>query len=186
MCVICKNEIDQTTINIRCESCPELTTERLKKSLGKCENLKLLNCGGCPKISSLNGLENCKKLERLFCHNCPLLISLDSVGDLKELIEIYCVKCPLLSSLEPLKNCDGLQSLFCCGCPLLTSIEPLKKCKSIRELYCSECPWLEYENDFSKNPDFPSNIKKLKILQRSCRKFLFRKRTITKLIFKSL
>jgi hypothetical protein len=89
--------------------------------------------------------------------------------------------CPILTSIKPLEKCKNLEMLYFSGYPRLTSLKGIEKCKKLKWLYCFDCPWLDF-----KNKNFSSNIKKLKILQRSFKKSLFRRRMVMKSIIKYL
>jgi Leucine-rich repeat (LRR) protein len=127
------------------------------------ESTTFIDCSHCDLLTSLKGLENCKALKTLYCFNCPNL-----------------------TSLEGLENCKALERLDCSYCPLLTSLNGLENCKALKELLCYDCSWLEYENKKYKNLEFPSNIKKLRILQKSFKKSLFRRRIIKAKIMKEI
>ena len=64
-------------------------------------------------------------------------------------------ECEEKKDFSPLK---GLKELDCSDCPLITEIPNIL---GLEKLYCYRCPWLNY----SKNPNYNSNIRKLKKLQ---------------------
>jgi Leucine-rich repeat (LRR) protein len=140
----------------------------------------IINCYSCPNLTSLEGLEKCKALERLDCYSCPNLTSLNGIENCRALKYLDCYNCPLLVSFNCIENCKALVVLYCSYCSLLTSLDCLRG-RNLMYLECNNCTWLNY-----KNKNYSSNIKKLKILQRSFKRSLFRRRMCRASVLKRL
>jgi hypothetical protein len=121
------------------------------------EDIVYLVCSNCPKLTFLN-LEKYKALEWLDCRDCPNL-----------------------TSIKGLENCDSLRWLVCAYCPRLISVSGIDYAK----IWCRDCPWLNYD-DRDDLSEYETNIKKLKILQRSFRRSLSIRRIIKASIFKNI
>jgi hypothetical protein len=125
--------------------------------LSFCEKLKELDCSYCTKLMYIPDLSNCP-VNNLKVSSSGIYY-LPKFG--KKLDKLYCENCFNLKEIHfPL----GITLVFCWDCRSLTKLEEIGFWSDI-----SGCPWIEFNNE-----DFFDNIKKLKILQRSCRKYLFR------------
>ena len=92
--------------------------------------------------------------QELYCSGCPNITSIPVIEGLKYL---HCYSCPLLTSIPVI---PGLQYLYCYDCRLLTSIPVIE---GLQKLYYN-CPWL------STSQDFETKLRKVRNLQRFCRK----------------
>lgn len=188
-------------IELYCNYCPLLT------SINNPEFLSRLECCNC-LLLTLPLLSN--NLIYLDCSNCPLITSLgESLPDYLE--ELTCDNCPI-TVIPPLPS--FLWFLNCSGCPLLklpeipehlTSVNfsnnryicSIPKHGNEESLTCYNCPWLPFHYEGTHNPydptmgdyinkNYENNIKKLKLLQRVFKKYLFRRTIGLRIILKQL
>jgi Leucine-rich repeat (LRR) protein len=182
---------------INCSNCPISSIEPLSDlkltflDIGNCpivsfeclfkfKNLTNIDLTGC-NISSLEPLSNCKKLIELFCPGTDIM-SLTGLENCKELKYLECQDCPRLTTL--FGNFPKLERIWCFNSRLITRIELGNKVDIVNIQHSvgeNNCPWLNY-----KNPNFRSNIRKLKILQRIFKRSLFSRNLIRTRIFKGI
>ena len=156
MCIVCDSKIENNGYQklqgleiLDCSGCPLLT------SVPEIKGLKKLYCYSCPKLTSIPEIIG---LKELVCYSCPNLTSIPHIQGLKEL---YCYDCQKLTFIS---NIQGLKILNCSNCPLLTFIPIIK---GLEWLYCYHCPWIPTQNN-----EYKSNIEKLTTIQQWTRKWL--------------
>lgn len=145
MCIICRQEYDNTTTTINCSGCDkvkEIPNLPLLDTLfcDNCDNLEII-----PSLSNLSFLScsNCKNLKQipnlpylkiLNCHDCS---SLQEILPYHSIVEIDCRRCPSLFKIEESKT---LKDLYCERCPSLKTLPSFQK---LTRLDCSYCASLE-------------------------------------------
>jgi hypothetical protein len=174
-------------IELNLEGCKNLTYEGLKKGIENVDtnglnlsktnltripspkNLISLVCENCPYLKELPDLSRYENLEDLICAYCPSLVSIPDVHPKCDFYMLNFSYCPNLIRV-PIFN--GYRHFSFEGCRKLLHIELPDNLLFFPEDF-KGCPWFDYKN---MNPNYSSNIKKLKILQESCQTFLSRKR----------
>jgi hypothetical protein len=106
MCVICRGEYDQNTIEIDCKQC------QIIEEIPELPNLQILDCCGCLNIIEIPYLPNLWKL------NCSGCLLIEEIPDMFYLQYLDCSDCLNIIVIPYLFN---LTELHCNDCPLLLS-----------------------------------------------------------------
>jgi hypothetical protein len=168
MCIVCNGEPGGIGTVITIPGCNKLTFESLDKYISECKAMTWLNIQNCPNLDFLD-VSKYENLDWLLCSNCPL-ISI-SLNENLDRLEVY--NCPLYHL--DVSNCKKLSGINIRDCSLYSILLPEYEIS----LWVYNCPWfLSYLNLFDRG----NNIRKLIRLQRSCKKFIFRRRMMKKKI----
>jgi hypothetical protein len=196
MCIICKKEyeIRDVELCLDCSDCQNITEfpnnipellDIFVICLAQCHylrylpdftpfyNLLTLELTECEKISYIPDLSE-TKISNLYIRSCLQITTLPKLP--KSLKNLDCGHCYNLLHVVRKDSYLNL-SIFNCSYTPGFIFEDEEILKKMTIFYTYYCPWIELKDDrWELEPEYDSNIRKLKILQRSCRKFIFRKR----------
>jgi Leucine-rich repeat (LRR) protein len=136
------------------------------------------------------------KTEEIYIYNVPYLKNIPNLSNFKNLKRLFIIECNCyLCNIPELEN---LEELTICTCSKLQSIPDLSKCKNLKKFNLSFCDNIrkfpnlsmcenlnEITTDYYWSGNFKQEKLKLIKLQRSCRKFLFRRNLIRSSIMKN-
>ena len=140
MCVICQNNYDDSTEEIKCIKCETIEV------ICNIPNLQKLYCESCPNLRCIVNLPNAFIVD---CCDCPNLVCITALPRVNKIITTECEKLQAVSEtdcLEVLAIADTLLkkldyeyiNLYAMDCSR-TSISSFTNLIYLRELYCNEC-----------------------------------------------